>query len=116
MYNYMINGTVIEYVATNLRIITELATEQGLPVVQDDEYYGEGYHYVGGAFVKEASFIEKERREERDEEFSQTIDMMNPPWYNSLTDTQKSSLETWRQEWLNYPETGILPTRVDIFN
>ena len=109
MYNYMINGTVVEYVATNLRIITELATEQGLLVVQDDEYYGEGYHYIDGAFVKEASFIEKERREERAEEFSRTLD-------NSLTDTQKSSLETWRQAWLNYPETGILPTRVDIFN
>ena len=56
------------------------------------------------------------RRTERNEEFSQTIDRMNPAWYNGLTDTQKTSLETWRQEWLDYPETGILPTRVDIFN
>ena len=116
MYYYMINGTVIEFVATNLRIITELATEQSLPVIQDDEYYGEGYIYENGAFVKEASFIEQGRRGERAEEFSQTIDRMNPAWYNGLTDTQKTSLETWRQEWLDYPETGILPTRVDIFN
>jgi hypothetical protein len=41
---------------------------------------------------------------------------MNPAWYNSLTATQKTSLETWRQDWLDYPNTGILPTRVEIFN
>jgi hypothetical protein len=115
MYNYMINGTTIEFVSTNLRIITELATEQGLPVVQDDEYYDEGYHYLNNSFVKKTSFLEQERREERTEEFSQTIDRMNPPWYNSLTDTQKTSVETWRQQWLDYPSTGILPTRPDIF-
>jgi hypothetical protein len=56
------------------------------------------------------------RRKERDEEFKETIDRMNPAWYNSLTAAQKTSLETWRQDWLDYPSTGSLPTRVEIFN
>jgi hypothetical protein len=76
--------------------------------------------YVAGAWVEDADTsdqqLKEDRRGERAEEFSQTIDRMNPPWYNSLTATQKTSLETWRQEWLNYPDTGILPTRVEIFN
>jgi len=116
MYYYMINGTVIEFVATNLRIITELSVEQGLPVVQDDEYYGEGYHYADGAFVKEASFIEQERRKERTEEFSQTLDKLNASWWDSLTDTEKTEVNTYRTAWLDYPSTEVKPTRPSIFN
>lgn len=50
------------------------------------------------------------RREERIQKFSETIDLMNPLWYNSLTDQQKTDLATWRQQWLDYPSTGVVPT------
>ena len=50
------------------------------------------------------------RRNERKEKFSETIDKMNIVWYNSLTQDQKTNLETWRQQWLDYPSTGISPT------
>ena len=116
MYHYMIKDTVLEFVSTDLRVITELATEQGLPVVQADEYYSEGYHYVDGAFVKQVSFIEQERREERTEEFSQTLDKLNAAWWDSLTNTEKTEVNTYRASWLDYPSTGVKPTRPSIFN
>ena len=56
------------------------------------------------------------RRQERREEFSRTIDRMNPLWYDSLTTQQQTDLATWRQAWLDYPATGVRPTDLDIFN
>lgn len=32
-------------------------------------------------------------------------------WYNSLTDVQKDELQTWYQQWLDAPETLIIPER-----
>jgi hypothetical protein len=43
------------------------------------------------------------RRIERGEEFSWTIDKLNPMYYNSLTSEQQAELTTWRQAWLDYP-------------
>ena len=51
----------------------------------------------------------QDRRNERTKIFAETIDRMNAVWYGSLTDTQKANLETWRQAWLNYPETDVVP-------
>ena len=56
------------------------------------------------------------RRGERLEEFSRTIDRMNPIWYNSLTAQEQTDLATWRQAWLDYPATGVRPTDLDIYN
>ena len=58
------------------------------------------------------------RRAARSAEFAATLDALNPVWYDSLTDTQKTNLSTWRAAWLNYPETGTEPSRTlveDIF-
>ena len=49
------------------------------------------------------------RREEREEVFAATLDKMNPVWHSQLTDDQLAELETWRQTWLDYPETGLKP-------
>ena len=43
------------------------------------------------------------RRKERSEEFSWTIDRLNPFHYNSLTNEQQAELTIWRQAWLDYP-------------
>jgi len=43
------------------------------------------------------------RRETRRLVFAQTIDNMNPVWYNSLSDEQKTELQVWRSEWLEFP-------------
>tara|TARA_R110000803_G_scaffold139430_3_gene206091 strand:+ start:873 stop:1241 length:369 start_codon:yes stop_codon:yes gene_type:complete len=51
------------------------------------------------------------RREERAEEFSNTLDLMHSIWYSDLTVEQQSTLTTWRQSWLDYPNTGIKPER-----
>ena len=45
------------------------------------------------------------RREERREEFANTLDRMNPLWHNSLTSAQQAQLATWRTAWLNYPNS-----------
>jgi len=59
------------------------------------------------------SILEDFRRQQREYVFAQTIDKMNTIWYDTLTDTQKETLATWRSEWLNYPATNIIPT-VDV--
>lgn len=32
-------------------------------------------------------------------------------WYDKLTDEQKEELSSWYEEWLNAPETGIIPSK-----
>ena len=54
-----------------------------------------------------------ERREERREVFSRTLDRLNPVWHGELTTAQQSALATWRQAWLDYPATGIRPADLE---
>ena len=49
------------------------------------------------------------RRSERDKKFAATLDKMNTLWYNTLSDQQKADLNTWRQQWLDYPSTNTAP-------
>tara|TARA_R110002167_G_scaffold38918_2_gene120609 strand:- start:1072 stop:1401 length:330 start_codon:yes stop_codon:yes gene_type:complete len=59
-----------------------------------------------------------ERRKDREQEFAITINILNPIWYNSLSDDQKTSIGNWRQAWLDYPndENATEPERpVGIF-
>lgn len=57
-----------------------------------------------------------ERRQDREQEFSETIDKISAVRYALLTDEVKSSINTWRQEWLDYPSDIDLtkPVRLDI--
>ena len=32
-------------------------------------------------------------------------------WYDKLTNEQKEELSSWYEEWLNAPETGIIPSK-----
>jgi len=69
--------------------------------------------------VRDATPIEtlqKYRREDRADVFADTVDRMNPVWYNSLTIEQQTELSTWRQAWLDYPATGTRPIDLEIFN
>ena len=54
-----------------------------------------------------------ERRQERQEVFSRTLDRLNPVWHDALTPTQQTALATWRQAWLDYPATGIRPADLE---
>ena len=72
--------------------------------------------YVGGYIdTAEIASVEQytEPRVERDQVFAATIDRVNPVWFNSLSDDQKSELGVWRQAWLDYPETGVRPADLD---
>ena len=51
------------------------------------------------------------RRNDRQEEFANTLDRLNPIWYNSLTTEQRTELATWRTAWLDYPEASEETTR-----
>jgi|21_taG_2_1085346.scaffolds.fasta_scaffold00790_11 hypothetical protein len=58
------------------------------------------------------------RRVERDEVFTSTLDILNPLWYASLSTSQQDNLAVWRQQWLDYPSTGVIPDNIliqDIF-
>ena len=50
-----------------------------------------------------------ERRVERRNKFPQTIDRMNSLWLASLSGDQSLRLRDLRQEWLDYPSTGVEP-------
>lgn len=55
----------------------------------------------------------------RDSVFRTSIDKMNPLWWEELTQEQLDAVRTWRQAWLDYPNTGIRPddsTVHDVFN
>lgn len=57
-----------------------------------------------------------ERRHDREQEFLETIDKISPVRYALLTEEEKSSINTWRQEWLDYPSDikNTRPERLDI--
>ena len=44
--------------------------------------------------------VEVERRMEREEKFADTVDKMNPMWYQGLTTEEQSALNNWRVGWL----------------
>ena len=56
------------------------------------------------------------RRDERKEIFAFTIDAMSAFWHNSLSSEKQQEISTWRQAWLDYPETGNRPDDLDIFS
>jgi|AOAMet_66_BLW_10_1038536.scaffolds.fasta_scaffold01190_4 hypothetical protein len=55
------------------------------------------------------------RRLRRAEEFSSTLDVLNPFWYASLSTDQQTLIGNWRQAWLDYPndENATEPQRPD---
>ena len=57
-----------------------------------------------------------DRREERRRKFANTLDKMNPIWYEELSSTEQDDLREWRQTWLDYPETGVKPDDLSIFD
>jgi hypothetical protein len=59
--------------------------------------------------VVDAPKMPDDIRSEREVLFSRTIDRMNPFWLEVMTDSQSSRLKIWRQEWLDYPSTGVEP-------
>ena len=76
-----------------------------------NSYIGTSYNnLIVNRVDKYITLVEEDRRQERQLMFSNTIDKMNPIWYNSLTSDQQKRLDTWRTQWLNYPDGGIKPT------
>ena len=60
--------------------------------------------------------IVENRRDDRTDVFSRTLDVMNTIWYSSLTAEQQAEIAVWRQAWLDYPATGVRPEDLAIFN
>jgi len=48
------------------------------------------------------------RRKQREQIFSKTIDKMNPLWWSSLSEEQTTTIQAWRQAWLDYPSDESL--------
>jgi len=68
-----------------------------------------------GAYVAPKTDLNQwiaDRKQDRQQEFSETIDKFSAVQYNFLTDEQKSAIGIWRQEWLDYP-SDINNTRPD---
>ena len=60
--------------------------------------------------------LTEDRRDERRQTFTTTLDKMNPIWFGELSSTEQDDLREWRRLWLDYPATGTKPDDLDIFN
>lgn len=74
--------------------------------------------YVEPEYTGTVLTQDEERRNDRREEFSQTLDRMNPLWHESLSSDELSALSVWRTSWLNYPSTpsASRPIRLSMFD
>lgn len=55
--------------------------------------------------------VQSERLRVRRSEECFPIVNRGAPWYDKLTNEQKEELSSWYEEWLNAPETGIIPRK-----
>tara|TARA_R110000868_G_scaffold152090_2_gene376688 strand:- start:109 stop:522 length:414 start_codon:yes stop_codon:yes gene_type:complete len=57
------------------------------------------------------------RRNDRRQEFAETLNAMNNLWYDSLSQSDKDALSTWRTAWLDYPDdlNASRPVRLSMF-
>jgi len=57
------------------------------------------------------------RQEKRTKKFSETLDKLNPLWINSMSESELSELNVWRQAWLDYPNNldSEEPADISIF-
>ena len=98
-YIYDTDGTLKitqEGDAQDFAFLIGLIVNEGL----NDEYtVGKIVDKDGNETIPENEF----RRKERTLEFAETIDKLNPIWFDTLTTEQQNDLRTWRQSWLNYP-------------
>lgn len=74
--------------------------------------------YVEPEYTGTVLTQDEERRNDRRQEFSQTLDKMNPLWHESLSSDELSELRAWRTSWLNYPTTpsASRPIRLSMFD
>lgn len=71
--------------------------------LQSDDYLAQK-----NAFDNSIALIEL--RNQREEECFSVINR-GALWYDKLTNEQKEELSSWYEEWLNAPETGIIPSK-----
>ena len=74
--------------------------------------------YVEPEYTGTVLTQDEERRNDRREEFSHTLDKMNSIWYDSLSSAELSELKAWRTSWLDYPTTpsASRPIRLSMFD
>ena len=93
-YKWSDEEIVVSYDGSQLLFVSETQTEE----------------YKADKAAWDAEQAKKELRRRRQEECFPVIDR-GKPWYDSLTAEQYQELLTWRQSWLDAPETGIAPER-----
>lgn len=74
----------------------------------ETELQSDDYLARRNAFDNSIALIEL--RNQREEECFSVINR-GALWYDKLTDEQKEELSSWYEEWLNAPETGIIPSK-----
>ncbi len=96
----------------NLRVDAKLFNDQ-----DEAEAYRVEINAASFEIFSEHYATISQRRRERLRTFSLTVDRMNPVWYDSLSEDQKLRLRNWREQWLDYPLSGVSPTEnvEDIF-
>ena len=87
-----------------------------IPERLENEYGVSMYTYKDGGFELRSdidsaitSVQQQDIRKQREKECFPVINR-GALWYNKLTETQKQELSAWYEEWLDAPETGVIPT------
>lgn len=78
----------------------------------EDSWIGQDYHGTTVASVEQLpapDLTEHNRRLERESVFKVTIDRLTGPWFESLSDDDKAKIKAFREVWLDYPSTGVIP-------
>ena len=73
------------------------------------------YQFKDGLLIKNPDYIspqDKDRiRDRRQAECFSVID--RPLWFDELPEDKQAQLRQWRREWLDAPETGVIPEPPD---
>lgn len=71
------------------------------------------YDYATHTWIINSVISDFLARQYRDQLLQDTIDRINPVWYNSLTTEQQSDLAAYRQQLLDVPQQASFPTQVE---
>lgn len=69
------------------------------------------YQFIDGRLIKNPDYISPQDKDwiraRRQSECFAVID--RPLWFDELPEDKQAQLRHWRREWLDAPETGIIP-------
>lgn len=111
------NGYVQNYVLVGESSACDIEVEEPENFVDQLQFYSAWRYDEGKLIFDEGRAnelgLEGQKNEIRQNRERECFSYINRGalWYSKLTDEQKAELETWYQEWLDAPETMVIPEK-----